>query len=289
MKTTIPSILLFLFFSLHSVHAKKYDHILVPSYMSGVKVDPSQKGSHYSYDGGVVVNKDVRALDSNGVEGFVKRLFRIYRNKDMKAFRELLTEKALSKMESLGRSVIMKEWQTLTNATEAKLRNYFPIEGGVIVSWEVGGIPRGLFLVEKNNKFKIDDYHADSDNVSFHNRSLFFTYLPIKERPAEATKTFELSDPIYELVFEVEKERAILHLLKKNGDVWESKVQIKDNSIGKGRFDDLDPREGFIRIKFKKENFTQGKEHELLVLKSNFPIDKYPVSESQKPNLIISP
>tara|TARA_Y100000780_G_scaffold232581_2_gene267401 strand:- start:14917 stop:15786 length:870 start_codon:yes stop_codon:yes gene_type:complete len=289
MKIKILSILPFLFFSLNFVSAKELKEIKVPSFMDGVKKDPSQQDVYYSYDGGVVVNKTVNELKKGGIEGFVKKLFLTYQSKDEKAFKTLFTEKALAQMESLGKSVIEKEWKTLTAAKNAYLRSYFNYKGGVVVSWKVGGVPRGLYLIKQGESYKIDSFSAESEDASFHNRSLFFTYLPNKELPAKVLKSFSLSDSVYQLVIKTSKERPLLHILKKEKGVWKTKVLLKDNSVGKGRFDDLDPKDGVIKIKFSKTDFTQDIEHELLVLQSNFPLKRYPLEKAQSGNLFINP
>ncbi|MCO4753675.1 MAG: hypothetical protein KC478_04300 [Bacteriovoracaceae bacterium] len=284
MKVTKIHILLFLFFSA-SCFSVEFETIELPVFMSGVKDDISQSGNYYTYPGGVHLNKTPDPGSDDEVEAFVANLWKIYRSDDLQSFKALFTAKARLKLKSLGDEVIKREWDILAKQKQSLIKSYFKIKDGIVTSWMAGTIPRGLFLKRVGSDLKIDEFEADSDDVGFHNRSLYFTYLPKKEKAAKIVKKFKLSDKDYNLV--VETKQTYLHLFKKENGKWEPKVVIKDNDVGKGRFDDNNPKKGIISLNFEREHFTQGVEHELLVLQSNFPMAYYPLSLAPSGNLFL--
>lgn len=261
----------------------------MPSFMTGVKDDSSQSGSYFDYEGGVVVNKAISEIDeSDEVQKFVAHVWRLYKSDNRKGFKALFTPKAKAKLAELGEKTFNREWSALSSKDNAKINSYFSMNAGVVVNWEVGGIPRGLFLKkDSKNKLKVDVFAATSDDIAFHNRSLYFTYLPGQEKKAQIQKSFSLRDSDYTLSVKVESETPYVHIFKKEGERWEAKVSLRDNAVAKGRFDDSDARAGVVAIKFEKEHFTQDREHELLVLQSDFPMAYYPFELARDGNLIL--
>ncbi len=267
------------FFSLSGQAAigKEYKSIKVPSFMRGAEVVEGQSSAYLEYGGGVVVNKKVEALKKGKIELFIKKLWGVYKTGDKASFKKLFTDAGLAQLSELSAETFEKEWQALKEQNSAILNSYFDYQGGTVINWTIGKIPRGLFVVNKNGKIKIDAFKAKKDDKEFHNRGLFFTYMPTEPRPAKIVAPLRPEEGKYTLTVEVDEERPRLHVFKRAKDKWKAVVSLADNEVGKGRFDDSDSRSGVISVKFEKEHFT-GNEVELLVLKSNFPMESYPFS-----------
>jgi hypothetical protein len=288
MKATKLITLLFLFFSLAPI-AIAQETIKVPTHMFGLMDDPSQQGKEfYTYPGGKILNIKVQADASSKktISGFINYLWYLYQNDKKEEFKSLFTEKALTKLKELSDQQFLQEWNTIKSQPNPYLKSHFSYKNGHIVNWFAGKIPRALYLIPSNGTFKIDFFHADKDDIAFHNRSLYFTYAPLKINKAKVVKGFSLKSKDYSISLDTTYKNSRVTIFKKE-DTWDPKVITVDNSVGKFRFDDMNPQENKVKIQFEQSHFTQNKQHELLILESNYPIKEYPLSLAPKGNLVI--
>lgn len=167
--------------------------------------------------------------------------------------------------------------------------HYFIKNGGYFVSWNGKGLPtpRGLYLKKFKNTLKISEFSTTQKDREFQNIETYFQHRPLPIKKVSPTQSFSLKDPSYQLAFDVSKERPWIFLFKKENKMWVPKVALRDDMKEKLRFDDSDPSPGKILVKFKKVHFTQGINHEILVINSNFPMGPFPTRIFPHGNLVI--
>jgi hypothetical protein len=283
--------ILCILFHVSASHSADFE-IKVPIYLDGVNTEGlDQEFVSYKLKG----QSSPKKLKANyrsqikTVEDFMSNLFYVYKNDRKKDFLKLFMPDIRKTIRQIPKSEFNDTWKVMSNAKNHYIDHYFQKNGGYFVSWNAEGIPtpRGVFLKKGKKGLQIANFITAKSDRAFQNIETYFQHRPLPIVRAEATKTFSLKDPNYELAFKTTKERPWIFLFKKEDKTWMPKVAIKDNFVGKLKFDDADPKEGRVLIKFKNIHFTKGVTHEILAINSNFPMGPFPVSIRPDANLII--
>lgn len=281
-----------LFFSLFNISPLFAYEIVIPTYLDGIHTkNPEQKYIKYNLTGSKENIPIAPKYEPNpkSVKSFMSSLIWTYVNNEKLKFLDLIEPKTKTEMQKIPEAEFQPIWQVMRNSKKHYIDHYFKKDGGFFVSWNAENIPtpRGLYLVNHNGKLRMKNFLAKKDDLDFQNIANYFTYRPIKPELATIEKKFNLKDSQYELKFTLNPDRPWIYIFKKNGDVWEAKVVVKDNLKETLKFSDDDPRDNKVLIKFKEVHFTKNVEHHLLVLNTNFPIKKVPIKFFPKENLLI--
>ncbi|MBD66672.1 MAG: hypothetical protein CME62_15800 [Halobacteriovoraceae bacterium] len=282
----------FLYFSFFIMSLAHSFEIQVPITMEGVaKENNFQKEITYKLIGEKEKKTIPIVQNSNAktVEEFMGNLFWIYKNDKKGMFFDLFEPNTAKVLKQIPKKDFEQSWNQLRFIKKPFIDHYYEYENGFFVSWndDILPVPRALYLENSNNKLRIKNIEIGSDDKKFENIELYFKHKPLPLEKSQIIKKFSFSDTKYELKVMIPENKKWVTILKKEDGMWKPKVVIKDNVVGKFKFDDLDRLNGTGLIRFEDHHFSSKTKQELLILSSNYPIQEFPIQFYPQGNLII--
>lgn len=276
-------LLLILLFSSFSLFAETLT-IKLPIFAEGALEDPAHKiGRFYVYKLNGNFNEyspEPKKHQKNETsEKFIESLFFAYRENDRSFFYTLLADDSHKALSERTKAEVTEEWNAVRNVKNPIIFYSYDYQGGTLISWgnKELAVKRLIYIKKANGTFLMHKLHVPKNELKFQNIGLYFNYRPQEVSKPHIASSFRLSDPHYNLTIHTEKAKKWVHLFRKEGHFWVPKVSVEDNVQGKYKFDDKNPTERIVEIRFLKSHFTKQKTHNLLILNTNFPVSNIPI------------
>jgi hypothetical protein len=280
--------LLFICFNLCFQHAFATD-VRVPVYLQGVVEDSTHLSDHdYVYKvQGSLTQKPIKAQKQGqaSIEDLISTLVFAYQQNDKSLFLSLHGQSARDFLQKLPPAQFEENWKAFSRVKNPVIDYYFDHGPGFVVAWRHDSSSRAeiLFARKDNGNYQIEQLRATREDKRFTNLSFYFTYRPLEVQAPEILKMFKPGDKQLEL--ELKTTLPLIYFLSKENASWSVKTYTKDNELEKFILEDQDPRTGYLKLQFAKEQFDPGKKHEILILESTFPLSSYPIQKKSSGQL----
>jgi hypothetical protein len=278
-----------LFVAIYSFHQTAFGvEVKLPIYVDGVKEDTSAlQGEYFVYEVRGRLDEMIgtikRQEKNDKIEHLMSNLWWAYKNKDKNLFQSLFSQKAKYELQKIPQSTFDIRFDQFSKVTAPIIEFYFEHSNGYVLKWKdkSSDLSEVLYVQRDKENYLFSSLKLTSEDKRFHNIATFLSYKKFNFSKAHLTKLPSNDD----LTVNIKSKNTYITFLKKNGQRWERRLFLKNNSINQYLLDDLDPSIEVVRIEFKQGLFEPNIQHEILVIESNFPLSFLPLSFTDEPQV----
>lgn len=269
--------------------------IKIPTNLEGAQNDVAHlRGEFYEYqvEGSVgPITVTPQKFDQwDTVEKTVANLLYAAHQKNEELFYQLVSNEVAQKFKNGSKNAVAKQLQNYAILSTMQIDFYFSYRGGFFVKFSAATDSKifdMLFLKKVKNNFIISPFTTKPTDLDFVNISYFFNFKNFTLKKVELSKNIDQKK--LDFSFELKNTYPYIHLLKLMDGKWVTRSYTQDNSQNKYFFDDLNPKEGEVRLKMTPENFDKKEVQDILLIESTYPLNFLPASFSQHGQIHIDP